>query len=308
MGVPPGPKGNPIYGNIEAFEMDRLGFLERAKREYGDVVRYNKSIYILNHPDDVRFILDNTGKIFGITSDLFSRPVDEENLAGWMQFRKTVTSYTKRSNLAQFTPVITKVVDEALNTMKPGQHFKVLDLMEFMTSLSINLFVFGEAGRVVPEPASKLLDALLVMIGNPFAFPMWLPTLTNLRIRATKKLMETAIDKAMRVSDNETTLLYTLRHSEFADGVPSDDQIRNALMGTLLAAHRVPAAALAWVWYLLDRNPDILAMLQCEVDKVCLEELPSLLGRLRFTRAVVKEAMRLNDSRVQCTKRIQAAF
>ena len=35
---PPGPKGAPIMGVMREFNRDQLGFIERARRDYGDIV------------------------------------------------------------------------------------------------------------------------------------------------------------------------------------------------------------------------------------------------------------------------------
>jgi cytochrome P450 len=47
----------------------------------------------------------------------------------------------------------------------------------------------------------------------------------------------------------------------------ADRSIVGLLIGTLLAAHRVPAGALAWVWYLLAAHPEVEAKVHEEVDR-----------------------------------------
>src|SRR5260370_14811812 len=64
---PPGPKGAPIMGVMREFNRDQLGFIERAQREYGDVV-WMRFLYVpalfLYHPDDVEYVLFTYPKNF----------------------------------------------------------------------------------------------------------------------------------------------------------------------------------------------------------------------------------------------------
>src|SRR5690242_9541829 len=64
---PPGPKGRLISGVMREFNRDTLGFIERAHREYGDVVRI-RFLYVpalfLYHPDDIEYVLSTNAKNF----------------------------------------------------------------------------------------------------------------------------------------------------------------------------------------------------------------------------------------------------
>jgi cytochrome P450 len=62
-----------------------------------------------------------------------------------------------------------------------------------------------------------------------------------------------------------------------------------------LAGHETTSSALAWAWYLLSRHPSIAARLHAELDEVLGGRLPEPadIPRLRFTRRVFAEALRL---------------
>src|SRR5262245_10918552 len=64
---PPGPKGNWLLGNVTEFRRDRLGFLERCAREYGDCVGLRLGpfkIMVVNHPDLVEDVLVTQNRRF----------------------------------------------------------------------------------------------------------------------------------------------------------------------------------------------------------------------------------------------------
>src|SRR5438445_10272199 len=57
---PPGPKGTPIMGVMREFNRDSLGFIERAQRDYGDIV-WMRFLYVpalfLYHPNEIEYVL-----------------------------------------------------------------------------------------------------------------------------------------------------------------------------------------------------------------------------------------------------------
>ncbi|MFA4083288.1 cytochrome P450 [Mycobacteroides salmoniphilum] len=87
----------------------------------------------------------------------------------------------------------------------------------------------------------------------------------------------------MAAEDPETGAKYT------------DLEIRDELMTFLGAGFETTAAALAWTWYLLSRNPEARAALGEEVDRVLQGRLPTAedIDNLPWTMAVINEAMRV---------------
>src|SRR5262245_64177403 len=58
--VPPGPRGSWLSGNLAEFGANRLAFLERCAREFGDVVAIRlgpRRIYLVHHPDLIEEVL-----------------------------------------------------------------------------------------------------------------------------------------------------------------------------------------------------------------------------------------------------------
>jgi cytochrome P450 len=75
----------------------------------------------------------------------------------------------------------------------------------------------------------------------------------------------------------------------------SERQLRDEVMTLLLAGHDTTSNTLTWSWYLLTQNPGAFAKVRAEARSVLGQRVPTLadLPRLAYTRAVVKEAMRL---------------
>jgi cytochrome P450 len=74
-----------------------------------------------------------------------------------------------------------------------------------------------------------------------------------------------------------------------------EHQLIDEVMTLVLAGHETTAIVLTWAWCLLAGHPSAEALLQAELDEVLGGRLPTVsdLPRLRFTRMVVLETLRL---------------
>lgn len=75
----------------------------------------------------------------------------------------------------------------------------------------------------------------------------------------------------------------------------SSKQLRDDLMTLLIAGHETSAAVLTWAFYLLVKNPALTTRLQCEVDVVLGDRLPTVddMKKLKLTTRVINETLRL---------------
>ncbi|CDP04239.1 unnamed protein product [Coffea canephora] len=75
----------------------------------------------------------------------------------------------------------------------------------------------------------------------------------------------------------------------------SSKQLRDDLMTLLIAGHETSAAVLTWTFYLLSKEPSVLAKLQNEADAVLGDRFPTMedLKKLKYTTRVINESLRL---------------
>ena len=73
------------------------------------------------------------------------------------------------------------------------------------------------------------------------------------------------------------------------------EQIRDEVMTLFIAGHETTANAIVWTFYLLAQHPEVEAKLQAELEQLLGGRLPTAedTRRLKYTRAVLSEAMRL---------------
>lgn len=75
----------------------------------------------------------------------------------------------------------------------------------------------------------------------------------------------------------------------------SSKQLRDDLMTLLIAGHETSAAVLTWTFYLLSKEPSVMAKLQDEVDTIIGDRFPTVedLKKLKYTTRVINESLRL---------------
>ena len=87
-------------------------------------------------------------------------------------------------------------------------------------------------------------------------------------------------------------MLLLARDEETGEAM-TDRQVRDEALTLLFAGHETTAAALAWAWYLLARNPDAADRLRAEADGVLGDRSPAFddLARLAYARSVFEESL-----------------
>jgi cytochrome P450 len=298
MKVPPGPKGLPIIENLEAFESDRLGFLEKCRDDYGDIVRYHKNTYIVYHPELIETVLKRTNKEFRVGFDVFQRGIDKAHTDDFMKYRSSVSTAMGHSKLKAFLPRMIQIAEEQIDTWQLGDTINVIEEMEKITSRIISQYCFGPDGNKIPELARKMLDALVPKIGNSVVFPIWVPTPTNLRINKQRKLFFDAIAKVFERREGKESkdemvdyLIGTFNQKDEATRA----RLVQALGATILAGHRVPASALSWNLFTIVSHPQVEAKVRSELEEVVRRGVPNgeHLLYLSYMQNVSKETIRL---------------
>jgi cytochrome P450 len=157
------------------------------------------------------------------------------------------------------------------------------DLTTESARVSESLATFLRGSPRAMLPAATLLNRL--------------PLPSSRRIAAADERMNALvyrlIEEHRRDGDRDDVLSMLLAARDEDGSAMPDRQIRDEVLTLLLAGHETTANALAWTWYLLDRNPAAAAALHREVDALAADPSYATLGDLPYARAVVAESMRL---------------
>ena len=311
----PGPKGGLIQGVMPEFNRDMFGFIERCRRDYGDVVRM-RFLYLTAHfvynPADIEYVLVTNAKNFiksrSLRTPFFRRLVGNGLLTSegevWKRQRRLAQPAFHRQRISAYADVMVEYASRMIKSWRAGEtrdiHRDMMRLtLEVVVKTLFNTDVSGEADKV---------GQVLSQMAKPFASQAtlkWildnrLPTSThrsfNRAAREIDEIVYRLIAERRSSGSDEGDLLSMLVAAHDEDGSRMNDkQLRDEVMTIFLAGHETTALTLSWAWYLLAENPVAEATFHAELDEVLGHRLPTVddLARLKFTEMIAKESMRL---------------
>jgi cytochrome P450 len=324
--VPPSPPRAPAnmtaFGRIAAMRKSVIGsWGPRAYQE--DIIRgrfLGRSSFVLNTPDSIRHVLvDNYENYTRLPAGFrVLRPILGEGLLiaegrAWKHQRRTLApAFTPRA-VATLVPHMIAATDETIAKLQQisGEPVDLREAMQRMT-LEIagrTMFSFG-MGRHGPA-----LRDFVMEYGERLARPHFLDLLLPLAWRSPQDFSRARFRKrwtafvAMLMAERRAAgknegappsdlfdLMNAARDPETGECF-TDEQLGDQVATMILAGHETTATALFWSLYLLALDPVTQEELAAEVQGAAVQgaTINGMLDieRLKFTRAVVDETMRL---------------
>jgi cytochrome P450 len=319
--VPPSPPRAPddmtAFGRMKAIRESPIGsWGQRAYEE--DIVcgRFlGRSSFILNTPDAIRHVLvDNFENYTRTPAGIrVLRPMLGEGLLiaegrAWKYQRRTLApAFTPRA-VATLVPHMLAATDETVSKLRAASNAPV-DLRQAMQRMTLEI-----AGRTMfsfgMDRHGAALRDFVMEYGERLARPHFLDLLLPLswpspqdfsRARFRKRWtafvgMLMAERRAAGKNENAPPrdlfdLMGAARDPETGKAF-TDEQLGDQVATMILAGHETTATALFWSLYLLALDPATQEELAAEVQAVTANGALEI-ERLKFTRAVVDETMRL---------------
>jgi cytochrome P450 len=311
---PPGPRGHWLWGNVAAFQADRLGFMRDAAEEHGGIVglRFaHRNVLLVTDPPAIESVLVTNAKLFRKHFALRLNPIVLGNglLTSegdfWLWQRRLAQPAFGKSQIAQYAPTFVSHSARMLDQWQPGE---TRDILQEMMSLTLGIAsktLFGAEGEGYAERVRAALNVtqeeFVRRLVQPLQWPLWIPTASNRRlVKAVRDLDAIVYDfirQRRSTSEQREDLLSRLlaaRDEASATGM-SDKQLRDECLTIFLAGQETTALAMAWSWYLLGQAPHAAERVYAEVDNVLNGRIPALddLPNLKETEYVLLESMRL---------------
>src|SRR6266576_997305 len=319
--VPPSPPRAP--DNMTAF--GRMALMrdsaiatwgQRAYEE--DIVKgrfFGRSSFILNAPDAIRHVLVDNYENYTRTPAGFRvlRPVLGEGLLiaegrAWKHQRRTLApAFTPRA-VSTLIPHMIVVTDETIAKLRAtcGQPVDLREAMQRMaleiagrTMFSFEMSRHGPTLRdFVMEYGARLARPHLLDLMLPQGWPSP-QDFSRARFRKRWTSFVAMLMAQLRAAGkNEGApprdlfdLMVAARDPETGDAF-TDEQLGDQVATMILAGHETTATTLFWSLYLLALDPATQEQLATEVREATANGALDL-ERLKFTRAVVDETMRL---------------
>jgi cytochrome P450 len=314
----PGPRGQFLFGSIQDFQQDQLGFVLRMAREYGPVARYRLGSIILNqvnHPDGVQRILQENQHNY-IKGSYFDpiRQVGGDGLfasegAHWLRQRRLMQPAFHRQRVAGFAEVMTGQTVHMLGRWEAAaQSRQPIDISHEFTDLTMRVIAetmfsthLEEDVRAVGDAITLLLEDMNFRFQVPFYPKFGFPTRRNLRAQKALKVIDAVIYRIIgerrRSSSQENDLLDMLMNArdEETGEVMSDKHLRDEVVTIFVAGHETTAVLLTWLLHILGREDEWENRLASECIQVLNGRLPGFadLGQLPNLRMAIDETLRL---------------
>ena len=319
--VPPGPRGNPILGNVLQFKNDTVGGIVNGWREHGDMVYFRGvgpffPVYLVAHPDAIQYIMQENFRNFrrpDFLNKKFSMVVGNGLVTSegenWVRQRRMTQTAFQRARLNLLAETMTQTTAEMLTRWRArAAHGAAIDIQSEMTRLVIAILTRTLFGADMSQHAEEIEQAVAVQakylndrLNSPFDIPQNAPLPVQrrfLKARSTlDRLVDDLIAERRRSGRDGTDLLSILlqtRDDETGEPI-TDRQARDEIKTLLIAGHDTTSTTLAWAFYLLSKSPGVAQRLRQEVQDVLGDRTPAAedVPALKYAKKVLYETLRL---------------
>jgi cytochrome P450 len=324
----PGPRGWPFIGNAHEVETARMHLVAEAwQRRYGEFFQMRigpRRFLVISEADAIARVLRDRPDGFQRTPRL-SAIADELGFAGlftangerWRRQRPMVMASFDPAHIKSYFPALVRVTERfARRWQRAAAEVRVIelqaDLMRYTVDVTTGL-AFGvdmntleSDSEVIQQHLDKIFPAVFKRVMAVVPYWRWLPNFRLARhIRALERAVDgfiaaarTRLDADPKLRERPTNLIEAMivARDNPASGL-TDEDVAGNILTMLLAGEDTTANTLAWLIYLLSRNPSALARARDEVRAVLgTERLPRRyedLAKLEYVEACIHETMRL---------------
>lgn len=311
---PPGPRGHWLSGCLPELRRDRLAFWTWLARTYGDVAQVRigrRRVYLISHPQGIEEVLVTQARHFikhfalRLNPLVLGRGLLTSEGEFWLRQRRLIQPLFLRQQLLGYAPLMVAYAQQLADSWQEGEERDIVPEMMRLTLQIAAKVLFAvdvaDEAREVGAALQFLQENFLARFHSLWPPPLWLPLPANLRLRRAVRQLDTLLYRFIQQRRRQgpgqgdvLSLLLRVRDESDGRGM-TDQQVRDEAMTLFLAGHETTALALSWTWALLGQHAQVAARLHWEVDTVLGSRAPTAedLPRLRYTEAVLLEAMRL---------------
>jgi cytochrome P450 len=273
--------------------------------------------FIINEPGAIRHVLlDNAANY---TKSEVSRRLLEPGLGRglltsegetWRRHRRIMAPAFDPRSIAGYAPIMTEVTEALLakwDSLPAPREVDVAAAMMQATLHIISRAMFSSDSDEIVDAVEAGVDQYQTSVRPRLLdflhFPEWFTNLVSpLPTRGIFDDFDRKVDRLLtergRAPDAEPkdllARLIAVRDTETGGGM-SAKEVRDQVVTIFMAGHETTAQALSWTWYLLSQHPAAETKLHDELAAVLGGRAPRYedIGKLRYTRMVIEESMRL---------------
>jgi cytochrome P450 len=327
----PGPRGVPIFGNLLQVNASRMHLqIEQWCREYGPYVKLKfgkRNLLVVSDHDVIAAVMRDRPDGFRRNKRLseiwaeMELPVGVFGAEGdvWRRQRRMVMAGFDPAHVKRYFPSLLKVAERLTgrwqNAANQNRTIDLqADLMRYTVDTISGLAFGAEVNtlesndEIIQKHLDKIFPALMKRLVSPLPVWRWFSSAADRELKHSVTEVNAAIvsfiDQARARMESDphlrqqpTNLLEAMIAAAAEPGSGIDDQqVAGNVMVMLLAGEDTTANTIAWMIYLLWRNPKSLSRATEEVRKVIIDAAaPTMeqLNQLNFMEACINETMRL---------------
>ena len=328
----PGPPGLPVLGNSLQIERERFHQqLEAWAREHGDPFSFRigkRRFLVTSAPDTIGSVLRRrpeafrrTDRVEQVSRDFGFLGLFSANGETWRRQRPMVLAGLDPSHIRSFFPALVDVTARLRRRWERAADSGTVidlqaDLMRYTVDVTTGL-AFGEdlntletsGDDTIQKHLNVIMPSLFQRILSPLDPPAWIRRLRDRRLQPHLQVLREAVEQFIgktrarlagdsQLRERPRNLIQALVAARDRDGSGVTDQdVAGNVLTMLLAGEDTTANTLAWMVWLLHRNPQATADARREVDAVLqgadgAQDLEQL-ARLDLVEACAHETMRL---------------
>ena len=327
----PAPPGLPLFGNALSLDRERLHLtLEQWRHKYGDYFRFRnvrREVVVIADPEAIAAMLRDrpdgflrTARLASIAREMGFDGVFTANGNDWRRQRPMVMAGLDPAHIKSYFPALVRVTQRFAGRWgrAAASHASIdlqADLMRYTVDVTAGLAFGADINtiesdeEVIQRHLDKVLPALFRRLMAPVSYWRYLRLPADRALGRHLGELHRAVDGFIRAARARMAANPKLRKEptnlieamiaarDTPDSGVDDSNVAGNVLTMLLAGEDTTANTLAWMIYLLSRNPAALARARDEVDAVLgSDNMPSRyeqLAKLPFVEACINETMRL---------------
>ncbi|MCT2593284.1 cytochrome P450 [Streptomyces sp. N2-109] len=325
------PGRAPGVGHALALMRGPLGFIQ-SLRSHGDLVRVDLGpmpALFVTEPELIHALLTDRkdlldkGRFYDKVRPLTGNGVIHAYGDEHRRQRAMIKPSFHREQIARYATVMHEVTTRKTADWRAGEQLPLDKAMRDITFNILASTMFGsavgkEAHQELADLLPVVLEAIMWRTVSPGDLLEKLPLPMNRRFDRAFADLRAAISRVMleyrRSEDGErrADMLSMLLGAKDEDtGLPmTDEEICNQIVSITMAGSETAATAMAWMFYELDRHPDIERRVRAEVLEVLGDrdfEVADA-GRLPYCRTVLQEVLRVRQPILVISRRAVQDF
>jgi cytochrome P450 len=308
---PPGPKGLPFIGNLLDFQYSPLRFYRELQRNYGAMatIHIGKTpILFVFRPEHIRYFLSENPRNFvkpSVARGDGLKPLFGDGLLtidGDMhrQQRKLVQPAFHKHRIDRYADTMTQFTQEMLDHWQPGAVVNIASELRQLTLRIITKTLFDVDSLEQARQLDQAFDTIIhyrpvrgLIYG--ISGSQQLPPKTIESAHIIDSFVYDLVAQR-RAEDKDTgDVLSLLLTAQEEDAALTDKQVHDHVLTFVAAGHDTVQNTLTWTFYLLSKNPRVLAKLLAELQTVLAGRPPTLndLPNLPYLEEVINESWRI---------------